>query len=161
MKTIFALALSLVFAGFAQSQPSELKIDFSKPVGQWDLPRFALGQGGLQSDPMLAPYVKELRQLRPRTIRLFLSEFYRIYPAPEKYDFSKLDRPQFPRRQPRFLNPPNRRPLLKRLRDGVKIDHDHPLLLTTSNLMNNPLSGLIERIGNSQERGKSFHEKLP
>ena len=92
MRTIVAVTLSLLFTGLAQVQPLELKIDFSKPEGQWDLPRFALGQGGLQSEPMLAPHVKELRQLRPRTIRLFLSEFYRIYPAPGKYDFSKLDR---------------------------------------------------------------------
>ncbi|MGA2034525.1 MAG: hypothetical protein ABSG68_19940 [Thermoguttaceae bacterium] len=92
MRTIVAVTLSLLFTGLARVQPLELEIDFSKPDGQWDLPRFALGQGGLQSEPMLAPHVKELRQLRPRTIRLFLSEFYRIYPAPGKYDFSKLDR---------------------------------------------------------------------
>ncbi len=76
MRAIFAVTLSLLFAGLAQAEPLELKIDFGKPDGQWDLPRFALGQGGLQSEPILAPHVKELRELRPRTIRLFLSEFY-------------------------------------------------------------------------------------
>jgi hypothetical protein len=35
---------------------------------------------------MLAPHIKELRQLRPRTIRLFLSEYYRIYPDHEGAD---------------------------------------------------------------------------
>ena len=84
MRIIVAVTLSLVFTAPARAQSLELGIDFSKPDGQWDLPRFALGQGGLQSEPMLAPHVNELRDLRPRTIRLFVSEFYRIYPAPGK-----------------------------------------------------------------------------
>jgi hypothetical protein len=85
------LLLSLVFIAAARAEPFQLKVDFAKPDGRWDLTRYALGQGGLQSDPMLAPHVKELRQLRSRTIRLFLSEFYRIYPAPGQYDFTRLD----------------------------------------------------------------------
>ena len=41
---------------------------------------------------MIEPHIKELRQLRPRTIRLFLSEYYRIYPDHAVYDWTKLDR---------------------------------------------------------------------
>jgi hypothetical protein len=64
-------------APLAAAEPVRLRVDFSKPDGTWNMPALALGQGGLQSDPMIEPHVKELRQLRPKTIRLFLSEYYR------------------------------------------------------------------------------------
>ncbi len=41
---------------------------------------------------MIEPQVKELRELRPKTIRLFLSEYYRIYPGHGRYEWAKLDR---------------------------------------------------------------------
>ncbi len=74
------------------AEPVRLRVDFSKSDGSWTMPALALGQGGLQSDPMIEPHIKELRQLRPRTIRLFLSEYYRIYPDHGVYDWTKLDR---------------------------------------------------------------------
>jgi len=76
----------------AVAEPIRLRVDFPQPAGTWNMPALALGQGGLQSDPMIAPHVKELRQLRPRTIRLFLSEYYRLYPDHGRYDWSRLDR---------------------------------------------------------------------
>lgn len=69
-----------------------LRVDFSKTDGTWNMPALALGQGGLQSDPMIQPHIKEIRALRPKTIRLFLSEYYRVYPDHNVYDFRKLDR---------------------------------------------------------------------
>ncbi len=76
----------------ATAEPVRLHVDFSKSDGVWDMPALALGQGGLQADPMIGPHIKEIRQLRPRTIRLFLSEYYRIYPKHDRYDWAKLDR---------------------------------------------------------------------
>ncbi|MCU0959926.1 MAG: hypothetical protein MUF48_07450 [Pirellulaceae bacterium] len=73
-------------------EPVQLRVDFAQPDGTWNMPALALGQGGLQSDAMLEPHVKEVRQLRPRTIRLFLSEYYRIYPDHDTYDWTRLDR---------------------------------------------------------------------
>ncbi len=91
-RSLPSLLLSTLLTHAALGAPIELIVDFTKPEGKWDMPALALGQGGLQSDPMLAPHIKELRQLRPRTIRLFLDEFYRIYPAHDTFDFTKLDR---------------------------------------------------------------------
>lgn len=83
----------LIFACFhASAQAIHLIVDFTRTNGTWNMPALALGQGGLQSDPMIAPHIKEIRELRPRTIRIFLSEYYRIYPDHGVYDFSKLDR---------------------------------------------------------------------
>ena len=79
------LALSCLVS-LAAAEPIRLRVDFARPDGAWAMPALALGQGGLQSDPMIEPHIKELRQLRPRTIRLFLSEYYRIYPDHDRYD---------------------------------------------------------------------------
>ena len=93
MKNNFcSLLLVLLSSTLVLADSLELSVDFSKLDGVWDMPSLALGQGGLQSDPMIAPHVKELRALRPRTIRIFLSEYYRVYPSHGVFDFSKLDR---------------------------------------------------------------------
>jgi len=95
MRKFLLLWCSLVAVlgpALATAEPIRLRVDFSEPDGAWDLPSLTLGQGGLQGDPMIAPHIKEIRQLRPRTIRLFLSEYYRIYPDYDTYDWTKLDR---------------------------------------------------------------------
>ncbi len=85
--------LAIVLAStLSAGEPVQLRIDLSRSDGVWNMPALALGQGGLQGDEMIAPHVKELRQLRPQTIRLFLSEYYRIYPEHGRYDWTKLDR---------------------------------------------------------------------
>jgi xylan 1,4-beta-xylosidase len=87
------IILLLAFtAEVGAAEPVRLEVDFSKADGRWNMPALALGQGGLQSDPMIEPHIKELRQLRPQTIRIFLSEYYRIYPDHGVYDWVMLDR---------------------------------------------------------------------
>lgn len=94
MTSRLLLSLLLVSCPLSLSaaEPVRLRVDFAKPDGNWNMPALALGQGGLQSDPMIEPHIKELRQLRPQTIRLFLSEYYRILPARGTYDWTRLDR---------------------------------------------------------------------
>lgn len=81
-----------ILPALRSAEPVRLRVDFGKADGMWNMPALALGQGGLQGDPMLEPHIKELRQLRPKTIRLFLSEYYRVYPDHGVYDWSRLDR---------------------------------------------------------------------
>ncbi len=89
--SLLAVAAVFLHCAIVRSQIVNLSVDFTKAEGTWNMPALALGQGGLQSDPMIEPHIKEIRELRPRTIRLFLSEYYRIYPDHGVYDFSKLD----------------------------------------------------------------------
>lgn len=90
--TAAVLLISSLAALARGAEPVRLRVDFSKPDGAWHMPALGLGQGGLQSEPMLQPHVRDLRPLRPKTIRIFLSEYYRIYPAPRTYHWTKLDR---------------------------------------------------------------------
>ncbi len=91
MKSILGTGFFVLLSVIVGGGPIDLAVDFSRPEGTWDMPRFALGQRGLQSDSMLAPHVKELKVLRPRTIRLFLDRYYRIYTDHGRYDFARLD----------------------------------------------------------------------
>ncbi len=51
MKTLTIL-LALNSALLA-AEPVRLRIDFATPDGTWAMPALALGQGGLQTDPMM------------------------------------------------------------------------------------------------------------
>ncbi|MDB6028594.1 MAG: hypothetical protein JWM68_4817 [Verrucomicrobiales bacterium] len=70
----------------------ELVVDTSKPLGKIDLTRFALGQGGLSDKPMFDAHIEQIAQLHPQTIRIFVQEFFELYPAPGKYHWETLDK---------------------------------------------------------------------
>jgi xylan 1,4-beta-xylosidase len=54
--------------------------------------RFGLGQGGLSSEPMFHREVELLRPLELKQIRLFVQEYYGLYPARGVYRWELLDR---------------------------------------------------------------------
>jgi len=64
----------------------------SRPIGPIDLTRYALGQGGLSDQPMFDGEVNSVRALHPQTIRLFVQEYFNLYPAHEKYHWNTLDK---------------------------------------------------------------------
>ncbi len=53
--------------------------------------RFSLGQGGLADTPMWEDRIPEIRSLHPRLIRLFLQEYFDVYPRKGDYYWDKLD----------------------------------------------------------------------
>ena len=57
-----------------------------------DLTRYALGQGGLSDQPMFDPHIDNLRQLHPQTIRIFVQEFFNLYPEHGHYHWTALDK---------------------------------------------------------------------
>jgi xylan 1,4-beta-xylosidase len=98
-RRILAVLLSVapLFAcasGVRAADPAKLKItvDTSRTAGPIDLTRYALGQGGLSDQPMISDRVQQLRQLHPQTIRLFVQEYFDLYPARHRYDWTTLDR---------------------------------------------------------------------
>jgi hypothetical protein len=74
--------------------PTQLKItvDTSHPAGAIDLTRYALGQGGLSDRPMISDRVQQIRQLHPQTIRLFVQQYFDLYPAHHQYHWDTLDK---------------------------------------------------------------------
>jgi hypothetical protein len=69
----------------------DLTIDAAAASGTLDMGRFSLGQGGLSSRPMLRQHISALKELRPRSLRFFLQEYFGLYPAHNTYSWTKLD----------------------------------------------------------------------
>ena len=90
------LAIAIFSAGllarFAEAAPVDLFVDSAHPAGAIDLTRYALGQGGLAHEPMFGPEVGQIAALHPQTIRLFVQEYFNLYPAHGKYHWETLDR---------------------------------------------------------------------
>ena len=61
-------------------------------MGPIDLTRYALGQGGLSDQPMFDSEVDQVRQLHPQLIRLFVQEYFNLYPEHGKYHWTTLDK---------------------------------------------------------------------
>lgn len=92
IRTIFfAWFFALATASAVSNSPVELFIDTSKAEGEIDLTRYALGQGGLSDKPMFDAHVEQIAQLHPQTIRVFVQEFFDLYPERGRYHWDKLD----------------------------------------------------------------------
>lgn len=76
----------------ASSGPATLTVNTSRVIGSIDLTRYALGQGGLSDQPMFDSEVNQVRALHPQTIRLFVQEYFNLYPAHGKYHWTSLDK---------------------------------------------------------------------
>ena len=93
---LVALVISPLLSGIsapaADATPVTLGIDTSRSLGPIDFTRYALGQGGLSEQPMFGDRVDQIRQLHPQTIRLFVQEYFDLYPAHQQYHWADLDR---------------------------------------------------------------------
>ncbi|MBL8213761.1 MAG: hypothetical protein JNK87_23785 [Bryobacterales bacterium] len=84
------LALLAAVCAFGQSTGS-VTVETGQYVGDLDISKMALGQGGLSEEPMWERRAAEIRALRPKLVRLFIQEYFQLLPARGKYNFAKLD----------------------------------------------------------------------
>src|SRR5207249_11640610 len=96
---MFVLRRSLLTCGLIASLASAasgahvgLVVERASAGKEIDLTRYALGQGGLSDKPMFDAHVDALAQLHPQTIRIFVQEFFALYPAHGKFHWDSLDR---------------------------------------------------------------------
>ena len=85
------LILVFVVPALTQGRNISITIDAEKGVGPMEISRFALGQGGLSEDPIWHDRIPEIRSLNPRLIRLFLQEYFDVYPKKATYHWTTLD----------------------------------------------------------------------
>jgi len=76
---------------FSALPTAEVTADASAVLGPLEMWRHSLGQGGVNPAPLPERVVKGARKLQPRLIRVFIQEFFNIYPEPGKFDWSRLD----------------------------------------------------------------------
>jgi len=97
-RLIFSLLVWVLWVGACQcvlgadAPPIELVVDTSQSQGSIDLTRYALGQGGFSYEPMIDGVIPQITQLHPQTIRLFVMEFFNIYPRHNEYYYVSFDK---------------------------------------------------------------------
>ena len=69
-----------------------LEVDAAHPGPAIDLTRFALGQGGLSDQAMFDAHVEQIAQPHPQTIRIFVQEYFDLYPKRHRYHWATLDK---------------------------------------------------------------------
>jgi hypothetical protein len=69
-----------------------VRVALGERLGPLEIDRMALGQGGLSDQPMWEGRIAEVRALRPRLIRLFIQEYFRLLPERGRDHFETLDR---------------------------------------------------------------------
>src|SRR5436305_4873853 len=70
---------------------TEVRIKAEAPLRRLEAWRHSLGCGGINPEPLPERVVVGARRLQPRLIRVFLQEFFRIYPGGGRFDWSRLD----------------------------------------------------------------------
>src|SRR5438034_6772131 len=86
------LLLLLAVPSLPQGRSARIAIDLQKDLGPMEIDRFGLGQGGLSDAPMWEDRIPEIRSLHPRLIRLFIQEYFDVYPKKGTYHWEPLDR---------------------------------------------------------------------
>jgi xylan 1,4-beta-xylosidase len=85
--------LGFVFVGVLGSAAEfELIVEAPESSESIDLTRYSLGQGGLSDSPMFEQHVEQIAQLKPQTIRLFVQEYFNIYPDHRTNYWETLDK---------------------------------------------------------------------
>jgi hypothetical protein len=70
---------------------AEILIDAGDSLGPLELWRHGLGHGGINALPLPDRVVEGVRRLKPGLIRIFIQEFFNIYPEHGRFDWSRLD----------------------------------------------------------------------
>lgn len=68
-----------------------LTLDAAKVTGVYEPWRFAIGHGAVNSLSLPAKVIEGTRKLKPRLMRVFLQEFFDIYPDHGVFNWTKLD----------------------------------------------------------------------
>lgn len=70
---------------------TQVAIDTAAVAGPLEWWRHGLGHGGINAVPLPPRVVEGVRKLQPRLVRVFLQEFFRVYPEQGRFDWSRLD----------------------------------------------------------------------
>ena len=76
----------------SHSEIVNITVDAGDIQGESTIRNHGLGQGGLSDEVwMIGDHISKLKNLNPQYIRLFLQEYYDIYPGHHEYNWKKLD----------------------------------------------------------------------
>jgi len=68
-----------------------VRVQVSGPTTPLELWRHTLGHGGINALPLPDPVIDGTSKLHPRLVRVFIQEFFNVYPEHDRYDWKRLD----------------------------------------------------------------------
>jgi hypothetical protein len=77
---------------FAAMPRANVLVELGAERGPLETFRHTVGVGGINPLPLTDRVADGVRKLRPRLVRIFIQEFFAVYPEHGRYDWSKLDR---------------------------------------------------------------------
>ncbi|HEY7425290.1 MAG TPA: hypothetical protein VH682_13745 [Gemmataceae bacterium] len=75
----------------ATSPVIDVAVDLAADEGPLELWRHSIGHGGINPLPLPNRVVRGIAKLKPRLIRIFIQEFFQVYPEHGRFDWSRLD----------------------------------------------------------------------
>jgi hypothetical protein len=69
----------------------DVRVDAKADQGPLEAWRESVGHGGINSSPLPPRVVEGLGKLRPRLMRIFIQQFFDVYPEHGRFDWSRLD----------------------------------------------------------------------
>jgi hypothetical protein len=75
----------------ATSPVIDVAVDLAADEGPLELWRHGLGHGGINPLPLPDRVVRGTAQLKPRLVRVFIQEFFQVYPEHGRFDWGRLD----------------------------------------------------------------------
>ncbi len=69
----------------------DVAVDLAADEGALEWWRHGIGHGGINPLPLPDRVVRGIAKLKPRLVRIFIQEFFQIYPEHGRFDWSRLD----------------------------------------------------------------------
>jgi xylan 1,4-beta-xylosidase len=76
---------------FLSMKRTSLRVDAAQALGNTEFWRQSIGVGGVSYEPLPCRVSSALKALKPRLVRIFLQEYFNIYPDHGAFDWSRLD----------------------------------------------------------------------
>ena len=70
---------------------AQVTVEAGRATGPLEMWRHTVGHGGINAVPLPDRVIRGAAVLRPRLIRIFIQEFFYIYPEAGRFDWSRLD----------------------------------------------------------------------
>jgi hypothetical protein len=83
--------IGLAAPAFATLPVVDVHVDAQADTGPLELWRHTLGHGGINPLPLPERVVQGVAALKPRLVRVFIQEFFTVYPESGRFDWTRLD----------------------------------------------------------------------
>ncbi len=79
-----------MYKDYMKMKRAEIQIDVASDEGVYEGFRHSLGYGGINRQPLPEKIIRGMKALKPCLVRIFLQEYFHVYPKSGVFDFPML-----------------------------------------------------------------------